>query len=217
MMVTTGFRRDEIIFLLGAGASVEAGIPDSNNMVQKIHRLVSNDEAWKPFRGLYYYLRSSIFYAEGLEGRFGSDVLYNIESLVNVLDELDKRERHTLYPFVGAWSPKLLDVAGKEFENVRKFRSKIIDILRSQWVQLERKEDAYYYRGILRFQESYGHPIRVFSLNYDLCVEEICEFSSVERGFSEREWEWRQFDETLEDPKPLMLYKLHGSLDWYFD
>lgn len=216
-MARTDFRRDEIILLLGAGASVDAGIPDSNNMVQKIHNLVSGDDKWKRFKDLYYYLRSSIYFAEGLEGRFGDEVHFNIESLVNVLDELDKRERHTLYPFVGAWSPKLLDVAGNNFDNVRDFRSNIIDVLRSQWVQLTRKENASYYTGLLRFQEEYGHPIRVFSLNYDLCVEAICEFDLVERGFSKREWEWRQFDETSEDSKPLMLYKLHGSLDWFFD
>ena len=135
-MATTVFGRDEVALLLGAGASVEAGIPDSNKMVQEIERLVSEDEKWKRFRGLYRYIRSSIFYAEGLEGIFGDDVLFNIERLVNVLDELHKRERHALYPFVGAWNPKLQAVAGNEFENVRDFRSGIIDILRNQWVVL---------------------------------------------------------------------------------
>ena len=213
------FKRDEIIFLLGAGASVEADIPDSNKMVQKIEGLVSDDgnRDWSVFRDLYYYVRSSIFYADGLDGIFGDKVPFNIERLVNVLDELSKKERHTLYPFVGAWNPKLQDVAGDKFEEVGKFRSAIIHILRQQWIALPEREKADYYKGLLRFQKEYEYPLRVFSLNYDLCIEEACGRDKVQRGFSERAWDWRLFDETSDDPLPLLLYKLHGSLDWSFN
>lgn len=217
-MATTVFKRNEIILLLGAGASVEADIPDSSRMVQEIDNLVSsNDGTWSKFRDLYRYIRSSIFYADGLDGIFGDNVPFNIERLVNVLDELRKKERHTLYPFVGAWNPKLQDVAGAEFENVHTFQSEIIRILRDQWVALPEREKATYYGGLLRFQSEYEYPLRVFSLNYDLCVEETCGREKVQRGFSERAWDWRLFDETSEDPVPLLLYKLHGSMDWYFD
>ena len=218
-MATPIFKRDEIILLLGAGASVEADIPDSSKMVQEIERLVSDDAnpAWSIFRDLYRYVRSSIFYTDGLDGIFGDKVLFNIERLVNVLDELSRKERHTLYPFVGAWNSKLRDVAGDKFEVVDNFRSAIIDILRNDWVALSEKEKAAYYQGLLQFQEEYKYPLRVFSLNYDLCVEETCGYDKVQRGFSGREWDWRLFDETSDDLLPLSLYKLHGSLDWSFN
>ena len=216
-MATTVFKRDEIILLLGAGASVEAGVPDSNEMVLKIEKLVFSNAKWTCFRDLYRYIRSSIFYADGLNGIFDDAVPFNIERLVNVLDELHKKERHALYPFVGAWNPKLLDVAGSEFENILEFRNSIIGILRNDWIALPKRESAVYYSGLLRFQKEYGYPLRVFSLNYDLCVEETCGQRNVQRGFSdERAWDWRLFDETSDDPVPLMLYKLHGSADWYF-
>ena len=217
-MAAPVFKRDEIILLLGAGASVEAGIPDSSKMVQEIEERVSgNDDKWKLFRDLYRYVRSSIFYADGLDGIFGDKVPFNIERLVNVLDELSKKERHTLYPFVGAWNPKLQDVAGSKFEEVSNFRSEIIRILRERWVALPEREKAAYYQGLLQFQKEYEHPLRVFSLNYDLCVEETCEYDKVQRGFSGRAWDWRLFDETSGGPLPLLLYKLHGSLDWSFN
>lgn len=219
-MATTVFKRNEIILLLGAGASVDANIPDSNSMVQEIEKLVSDeDPKWSKFKDLYHFIRSSIFYADGLDRIFGDNVLFNIERLVNVLDELHKKERHALYPFVGAWNPKLLDVAGKKFEHIREFRGAIIDILRNKWVTLPKKESAAYYSGFLRFQEEYGYPLRVFSLNYDLCVEQTCQQEAVQRGFSDsdRVWDWRLFDETSYDPVPLMLYKLHGSVDWYLE
>ena len=215
-MAATVFKRDEIVLLLGAGASVEAGIPDSQKMVGEIEKLVSTETDWKRYQELYRYLRSSIFFADGLQGKFNEDVPFNIERLVNVLDELQKKEGHALYPFVGAWNPKLQEVAGVDFINVQEFRNVIVQTLRDQWVTLSETESASYYRGLLRFQKEYEHPLRVFSLNYDLCVEQTCGSTLVQRGFSERTWDWRMFDETSEDPKPLLLYKLHGSLDWYF-
>lgn len=210
------FKRNEIIFLLGAGASVEAKIPDSNSMVRRLERLVYKDSDWDKFRGLYHYIRSAIFYADGLNGVFGDDVPFNIERLVNVLEEIQKKERHALYPFVGAWNPKLSELAGNQFELVREFRKNIVGALREKWVALSKNENAGYYEGLIRFQEEYGHSLRVFSLNYDLCVETICGHKKIQRGFDERIWDWRLFDETSDDPKEIMLYKLHGSVDWGF-
>lgn len=217
-MTATSFRANEVIILLGAGASVEADIPDSSKMVENIEKLVSNNEKWKEFKSLYHYIRSSIYYADGLRGKFGNDVLFNIERLVNVLDELQKKERHTLYPFVGAWNPTLQNVAGAQFEKIEMFQDKIMDILRRQWIALSEKEHADYYKGLLRFQNEYQFPLRVFSLNYDLCVEQVCGSDKVQRGFTigERVWDWRAFDETSDDRVPILLYKLHGSADWQF-
>ena len=217
MMALNMFKRNEIILLLGAGASVEAGIPDSNAMVSEIERRVSDtDTTWSRFRDLYRYIRSAVYYADGLDGIFDHDVPFNIERLVNVLDELRKRERHTLYPFVGAWNPKLQELAGIEFTHVSEFRDEIIKILRNEWVALKNRDRASYYSGLLNFQQNYGYPLKVFSLNYDLCVEDVCELRNVQRGFSNRLWDWRLFDESSDDLLPLQLYKLHGSLDWFF-
>lgn len=214
-MASTRFKQDEIVVLLGAGASVDASVPHATDMVRHIDHLVTDGEdEWTQFRGLYHYIRSAIYYADGVDGAFGDAVLFNIERLVNTLDEIRKKERHPLYPFVGAWNPKLLEVAGEGFGNVRKFRSAIIDRLRREWVELERTEEAEYYRGLLDFQEEYEFPLRVFSLNYDLCVEKACGLSNVQRGFENRVWDWRLFDESSDDPKAILLYKLHGSTDW---
>lgn len=215
--MNTTFGRDHVILLLGAGASVEAGIPDSTSMVRRIGELVVKNSEWREFEQLFLYIRSAILFADGLRGIFGDKVLFNIERVVDVLDELGKKEGHVLYPFVGAWHQKLLDVAGPEFERVRRFREKIVDTLRTKWVDLPRNEQASYYAGLLRFQEKYQYSLRVFSLNYDLCVEKTCGLHRVQRGFADKTWDWRQFEETSEDPLPIILYKLHGSVDWYTD
>lgn len=210
------FNQDEIIFLLGAGASVDAGIPDSKNMINEIETFTISEAEWKPYRELYLYIRGSISFADGLDGKFGQDIDFNIERLVNILDELQKKEKHSLYPFVGAWSPKLSEVAGIDFGNVRNFRNLIIQTLRNKWITLSETECAEYYNKLLQFQEEYSYPLRVFSLNYDLCVEQTCGKAKVQRGFTKRTWDWRVFDDVSENPPPIFLYKLHGSLDWYF-
>ncbi|WOG41811.1 hypothetical protein RJT03_14970 [Bacteroides thetaiotaomicron] len=50
---------DDLLFLFGAGASVDAGIPMSNAMVQKIEELIIEHDEWKPYK-VVLLLKSSI-------------------------------------------------------------------------------------------------------------------------------------------------------------
>jgi hypothetical protein len=209
------FKKDEIIVLLGAGASHDANIPTSQGMITKIEKLLEKE--WKEYRDLYHFLKTSIRYLDGIRGTLES-TSFNIEQLVNTLDELRRGDEHPLYPFVGAWIPKLSEVAGPGLRKVQEFRSAIVRRLRDDWVQLRYADDATYYSGLSAFQKSYQHPLRVFTLNYDLCVETNCSESSIERGFNDkRQWDWRLFDEQTQTDKNLFLYKLHGSIDWTYD
>ncbi len=217
---TITFKKDEVLVLLGAGASVDAGIPHSAEMVRQIEAALGQD--WKKYKELYNYVRSAIFYADGIRGTYAKDVAYNIERLVMSLDELARREEHPLYPFVGAWNPRLLQVAGSHFEHVSPFRNKILEKLRHEWIEISNYEKASYFRGLISLQKELNYPLRVFTLNYDLCVEkayhgEYQEFP--ERGFDKDNRYWSH--ELLEDADPgdknFYLYKLHGSIDWMRD
>ena len=208
------FKKDEIVLLLGAGASVEANIPDSRQMLARIEELVEHDQTWSSFVDLYRIIKSAFYFTEGQRGNFGADVSFNVERLVDILQELEMREEHALAPFVGAWHRGLTLSAGEGSKRIIDFRLKIINELRRKWVELSQVESAAYFKGLLRFQEQFQYSLRVFSLNYDLCVEKACGNDQVERGFEGRTWDWRSFEETSDTPPPLMLYKLHGSLDW---
>lgn len=210
------FRRDEIIMLLGAGASVEAGIPASLEMVRKVEALVSTE--WDSHARLYNYVKSAINYSDGIKGQFSTSNC-NIERLVNTLDELTKGEEHALYPFVGSWNPKLSEFSASSFDLVRQFRNSILEKLRNEWVHLRNQNDSEYYCGLLDLQQEYQHPLRVFSLNYDLCLETVCRGSNgiLQRGFDEdRRWNWRLFEDAEQEPN-IYLYKLHGSIDWGYE
>ena len=210
------FKKDEVLVLLGAGASVDAGIPHSAKMVEFIQDSLEKD--WKKYKGLYDYVRSAIYYADGIMGTY--DVAYNIERLVVSLDELSRREEHPLYPFIGAWNPRLTQVAGPAFETVGEFRNEILEKLRREWIEIPNYDRASYYSGLIRFQKELNYPLRVFSLNYDLCVERAyqAEYQEYpERGFEKSEVRWwthQLLEEGSPADKNLYLYKLHGSIDW---
>jgi hypothetical protein len=217
---TITFKKDEVLVLLGAGASVDAGIPHSAEMVRQIEAALEHD--WKPYKELYNYVRSAIFYADGIRGTYAKDVAYNIERLVMSLDELARREEHPLYPFVGAWNPRLLQVAGSNFERVSPFRTEIVKKLRHEWIEISNYEKASYFGGLISLQKELNYPLRVFTLNYDLCVEKAYQAAYQEfpeRGFDKENRYWSH--ELLEDADPgdknFYLYKLHGSIDWMRD
>jgi hypothetical protein len=89
-------RSKDIIFLLGAGASAEAGIPVSSQMIQSVEEHVRSRDDWRGFRQLYNHVKSAIHFSAGLKGRFGDGVPFNIEILVNTLYESRKKRRASI-------------------------------------------------------------------------------------------------------------------------
>ena len=207
------FRENEIIVLLGAGCSADAGIITSKDMVKEVEQLLGKQD-WAKFRELFNYAKSSINYADGIKGKFSDSV--DIERLVNVLAELEKKDSCILFPFIGGWDPKLVEIAGYKFEIVTEFREKIVNQL-SKWVTLDDDRMASYFTKFYELATEYNYSLRVFSLNYDLCLEKhIPQGMQLERGFDQalRTWDWRRFEPREEYQPNIYLYKLHGSLDW---
>jgi hypothetical protein len=217
-------RSKDIIFLFGAGASAEAGIPTSAQMIESIEKLFASHDEWKTHLELYNHVKSAIHFASGLKGRFNADVQYNIETLVNTLYELERNEDHPLYPFIASWNSRLVALAKPDFSGVRTLRSLILSELK-KWVCPDDTSRADYYRGLLQLQRDLNFPLRIFSLNYDLLVErlESADFH-VESGFPGfgpgHVWDWERFEDSESSPSPLpqaLLYKLHGSINWKRD
>ena len=209
------FGANDIVILLGAGASKDAGLPTSLDMVRDVEHCLKTIDHWKSHAELYNCVKSGIFYADGVKGKFDRHKSYNIERLVNTLRELEKNEDHVIYPFVASWNMKLVEVTKGKFDNLKALRSKIIERLFNNWIRLEVNETAAYYRGITEFQKSWGYPLRVFTLNYDLCVETACADARIERGFgADRLWDWRRFEDDEHTEAQIYLYKMHGSIDW---
>lgn len=217
-------RSTDIIFLFGAGASVEADIPTSAIMISNIEELLNSDEDWKPYLPLYNHVKSAIYYSFGLKGLFAGDVLFNIESLVNALYELERNEEHPLYPFIASWNSRFVNLADTNFGKVKELRRLILKELK-RWICPENSSKREYFSGLKALQRELGFPLNIFSLNYDLCVEYLnASDFRVETGFDgygpEHPWNWERFestDGTLANEIEAFLYKLHGSINWKRD
>lgn len=204
---------EHLLFLLGAGASVDAGIPISNQMVNKIEELIVKHDDWKPYKDLYFYLKSSINYSDGILGKFNE--LFNVERLLIVITEIEKRESNIMYPFIGTWNIRLLDLAGNNFENIKKFH-KLIRKQLNEWVGLRSYDDANYFQSFSSLSTDVGNLMKVFTLNYDMCFENIVgKDKAIELGFTKETNEWHQSNFENIEAKHYNLYKLHGSIDWY--
>lgn len=208
-------REDSLLFLLGAGASVDAGIKHAKEMTLDIEEKINSDGDFKEFYELYNYLKSSIIYQRGLEGAF-EDQPATIEELLDVLSEINQKHQNKLYPFIGGWNIHLLKVAGEEFEKVTKL-DKLIRTQLFQWINISNYDRADYFRKFSDLVSDMGSAVRVFTLNYDICIEKVLAGTdfNIELGFNgDREWEASKFDANENTDVGLYLYKLHGSIDW---
>lgn len=211
-------RENSLLFLLGAGASVDAGIMHAKDMTNDIEDKVQHCNEFKQFKDLYNFLKSSIIYQRGLEGEF-NDRGATIEDLLNVLSDINLKHQNKLYPFIGSWNVHLLKVAGDDFEQVAALDKTIREQL-FDWINIRNYDNAVYFNGFGALANEIGIALRVFTLNYDLCVENALLRSgvSMELGFNaEKNWEATQFDSSQTDDSGIYLYKLHGSIDWVRD
>ena len=88
-------REDSLLFLLGAGASVDAGIKHAKSMTLDIEDKIRSDKDFREFYELYNYLKSSIVYQRGLEGEF-DDQTATIEEILDGLSEINQKHQNKL-------------------------------------------------------------------------------------------------------------------------
>jgi hypothetical protein len=213
------FGRNKVIFLLGAGASCDAGMLNSIQMIKEIEKKL--DDEWNGYKSLYNYVQSSHFHLERIKGIPLGEIGFNIENLVALLDTIIKIAKKDLdvYPFVGSWEKELLSITGNNFDQAQQFKNKILKKLKDEWLSpADFKRTSSYYK---KFKDTgYTYPLKIFSLNYDLCIEENLQNdnTTLERGFNdEKIWDYREYDLNADGQKDYYLYKLHGSLDWLRD
>ncbi len=213
-------RSGDIIFLLGAGASADLEIPTLKKMEEKIEDLLQNDDEWKKYYPLYHLIKASYNYSYEIQGKKPN---FNLEILLNILQELLKKEEHPIYPFIGSWVVKFDEVVKNDFSIVRDFEKQIRKKLYS-WIKIdnERRQKLDYLKKFSEIKKDYiQFPLHIFTLNYDLGIELANKEVKIERGFQIEEnglWNYRRFLELNPDEEPdIYLYKLHGSIDWERD
>ena len=216
-----------------------AKVPASSTMITNMEegfagRARKKAPVPEAFKDLYWQIKSSIQFARGLEGDSEGAADFNIETLVAALTELERHISHPLYPFVATWNQRLWDLAGKGFKEVANFKDAVLSALQG-WILVEGIEkNASYFAGLKDLRRSLEHPLRIFSLNYDRCLETLegtpRKPFHIEQGFGtietnpDRTWDWRRMQSDLAGrdsvemrDTDIFLYKLHGSIDWNRD
>jgi hypothetical protein len=213
------FGLNKLIVLLGAGASCDANIKNSVQMIREIEDKLETD--WTEYKDLYNYVESSHFRLERIKNVRFPQINFNIENLVGLLDTIIRIAQKDVegYNFVGAWEKELIIVANNDFSRAQKFKNEILKKLKEKWLSPnDFKTASAYYKKII--DTGYTHPLKIFSLNYDMCVEQAIESEgkNLERGFDEnRLWDYRRYDTSRDGNADFYLYKLHGSIDWIRD
>lgn len=199
-----------VVFLLGAGCSFDANVPISKNMILKLEALLSSTYS-DDLYPLYKFVKYTMEYGNKLSEQ-NQD--FNIESLLITLHALSEYKKTHLYPFVNGYSNDLLELAGTKFKNINELIN-IIEKALPGWVTLTSYRAASYYKSFERFQKELTFALRIFSLNYDLCLENNVD-CKVETGFFEDQpWDGNRFIQAEDDEETaIYLYKLHGSIDW---
>jgi SIR2-like domain len=214
-----------IVFLLGAGASKDAGLPLA---IEITDRIVDDIErSYTSLMPLLRFVHGGICFGRGCSNKKPDDRV-NVEEFLIACQDLARRSSSSLYPFVSSWHEKLAEVGRlpPEIEasgetNAFEFVSRHCKQRLREWLTVTDSTKVKYFRNLRDFI-SEGFRLHVFTLNYDECVElalanELGEINGRwTTGFDHKGWK----PDLLDNKKKrydALLYKLHGSLDWVED
>ena len=199
----------KVIFLLGAGASVEAGIHTSNEITDVFTSYGSYcpSEYSTDIENLLRYLQVRI--GDYLQIR-ASEV--NFEFLLGALMELARREQYPIVPLLGAGD----DLVRKLEQRIS--LDKVIDklyVLLRELLSIRRSLKYLY--PLKSFLKPWG-PLSIFTLNYDLTLESTFRDLGISftTGYQREKGKPRLWaPENFEKKKfSGLFFKLHGSLNW---
>lgn len=224
------------VFLLGAGASKDAGCKLSGEMLvslkQAINSLTTADadfiEYKEDFDEIYNFIFASLNYQLAMKDSSNCEKTYvNIEDFVMVLRQLIDKEFIIPYPLIGNWNDKILKWELRHLNVFSHFKDFITRQLINNWIEFDKgKAESMLHpvREILNSSEKF--KLNIFSLNYDLIFEQVFNTPSVkllDTGFSEKNVSnkkiryWASDFNDSNSPTKIKLFKLHGSVDWEYN
>ncbi|CAG1013143.1 hypothetical protein ANAEL_04612 [Anaerolineales bacterium] len=97
------------LFLLGAGASVEAGIPDAYKMTSEMLNKISEDKRahYLRYDKVLQFVVGGLLFKQGIKGENPFEGV-NIEDLFTAVLLLSERQNSELSPFISSWHPQLI-------------------------------------------------------------------------------------------------------------
>lgn len=195
--------------LLGAGASVDAGIPCASDMTRKMiehFQSYEGPEVEKTLKVLKFVVKHSKCGQEDKEKSPLQGI--DIEKLFAVVAMLARRQELEIAPFVDHWHPciqkfeKSKNIFVHTTENMVRMLREIV------WIQ-DLQRVNYLTPLVERGKKA---VFNIATLNYDNTIERAGELIGVpiEDGLEN----WLQYGSFRKPEKGIELLKLHGSIDW---
>ncbi|MHB1516064.1 MAG: SIR2 family protein [Acidiferrobacteraceae bacterium] len=188
-----------VAFFLGAGASVEAGVPDTAHLIKEFVASVASRDPEKPF-AVSAFLKNLTTWAESHTPSRPVDIELVMEALQRRVDW----DRDPLAALGGG----TFSLPG---DQARSLLKELRDFIRHRMIV---QPGRIGYLAPLRGFVGEFRPLNIYSANYDTAIELFCAEHQLRYrdGFDEG-WNPEVFKETGLDVR---LFKIHGSVTWYF-
>jgi hypothetical protein len=205
----------DAVILLGAGASVDAQLPTAIELTRRL-RVQIDDLGDAMLRRAFGLVVGGEAFRKGCAGEPFQEMI-DIEMLLINASMLADKMSAPLAPYVAVWhwSVAQLDPHndGTVFRRLIALgRALLGDELR---VPNDNSQVKYLAEAVTSLQRALpkqkGRPA-IYTLNYDLCVEQALRYTNVPftTGFRDGKWDPTEFD----DPEKVSIVKLHGSFGW---
>ena len=206
------------VLLFGAGASCEAGLPDSRRLTARIIQAFDASRDHAASAVLQYIvgglaLRQAVAETFDTAARFTNIV--DIEAVVRALDALANRDKSESSLFISTWNPLVEQIERAHPRIFHTVRSRLLQHLQ-ELLWLADAGRLEYLAPLIRLIESEG-VVWIGTLNFDNTVETFARTRDIPisagldpaRGYvPNRGYEF--FFSTT----GINLIKLHGSIDW---
>jgi len=200
-------RRDEVIFVLGAGASVDAGLPTAAELTVHLqNEWVKRVPAAATVLEAINRVRRHATWSSDVPALDYEAVFWWLRTLI---------DHEALRPLAG------LDRRSYDKELFAEMAETSRDIITEHLSAKESGDGDVSYLWRMVEHARNGQAISVFSLNYDTCVERACRDAGIPitTGFDgedvhRRGWKPALFGQRS-GHRGILLHKLHGSLTWF--
>jgi len=190
---------NDVIFFFGAGASIDAGIPDTYTFVEEFSAEIDSKHST-----MYFPLERILEIRKKFNEKHYGKAEVDVEQLLVTLEHLENMDDEILLDF---YEEKRLDTDIKH-RDVCYLRDLLEEFIRKRAIV---KEEQYldYLKELLKFIPP---SLEIYSVNYDTCIEQLSHQSGMKYtdGF-DIYWNPDKFREEYD----IKLLKLHGSVIWY--
>lgn len=196
-----GYKHEDtdILFLFGAGASIDAGVPGTYRFVGEFQKkFQKSSKEYELLKEILEIRREFNALSLKLE-----KTPVDVEQLLETFHRLVDKDKEILLRFY--MRPKFR-FTESETQCILKLKQMLETFIREKVIA--DKENLEYLTELLKFEQ----PLEIFTTNYDTCIEQLCHmnFRKYTDGFNPS-WDRESFNGNFD----VKHYKMHGSVIWY--